>query len=416
MAEVKQVAEQIKEFGAILQKVRTRLEDTPDAGELKEMEARICKDLTGKMVERQELELMKEAVEASMKRFDELETKLSRIGANTANGTDELTERHSAAFRSYLQSNSNINHPDVTKFCADYDAELETRGLSEGTGTEGGFLVPQPMVEEMQKIITVINPLESLARVITLTSGNSYIIPRRTTDIATASVAAKVGEKGKPSAKQVAFGKKERIVHAASVYTDDVSIDFLTDVVEAESIIADWAGEAIGYLRADKFINGVDVGEPEGFLTNGDISTVTGEDTSNNKIAGNDFFKLLTTLKAFYRPNAVFMFNSTVLFNALTLKDSNGAYHLPFSLRDGIPSSIAGKRFYIAETMPSDGTQNNLAVAFGDFKQGYWIANKGGMYQLRDPYTNMPEINMLWRFRYDGAVANAEAIKILKMG
>jgi len=420
--DIDNIQEGIKEVGTHLDDVRTKLDDTPTRGDLKDTEKRIMDDVVPLMCTRQEMESM-------LKSQDTLKTRMDTFikGMADATGTteSELVADQRAAFTAYLKSGCDKSAPAVAAFRGKYQAKLaehgatmtkqQRAGLSEAIGTEGGLLVPAPMRLEMQKLYTVMDPLGELARRVTLTAGNSYEIPKRTSDVASQGAAGKAAEQGKTTAAHPAFGMITRVVHPATVFTDSVSIDFLNDVQEAEQIITEWAGEALGYLRGSKFILGTDVGEPEGLTVNGDIERVDAADTSTHNITGDDFYKLLTTLKAFYRPGASFMFNSNSLYTVLTLKDSNNQYLLPFSLRDGVPSSIAGKPFHIAENMPDDGTDDYLAVAFGDFRRGYWVADRGGIEMWQDKMTDKPNVEYLWRIRYDGAVANAEAIKLLKM-
>jgi len=413
---LEKINESILEIGTHLADVRKRMDDMPDSGSLKEMEKRIKDDLVPKMVERSDLEL-------ALKRMDELEAQQTRLieGVDSLEKTTEQEKhdkRHAEVFRSYLLSNCDAALPAVREFARDHEKRA---GLSEGTATEGGFLVPAPLELEMQKNITEIDPIQAIARVITLARGNSWQAPKRTA----IPTAAKTKEKGKSAASSSTYKMIERTVRPGTVNTTGVSVDFLADVIGAEAMLAEDAAEAIAYLQGTKFVEGTDSGEPEGFTVNSDVATVTGTNTTDHKVSGEDFFALLTALKSPYRKNSTFVFNSTVLYNALSIRadltaagggTASGAFILPFSLRDGIPNTIAGRPFVIAETMPDDGTQNNLAVAFADWKKAYWIAKRGGIMLTRDPYSDKPNLEFLWRFRYDGCVVRDEAMKILKMG
>ena len=390
-------------------------------GELKESEARIKDELVPALLERQKAELKAEADKANeeiLGRMDDIATRaeMAASGGGVSKGRVEDTRILCDAFRDFAMYRSYESEP--VKRAKEL---IERRDLSEGTDSEGGYLVPEPLREEMIKIITVIDPLESLARKITIRNGNSYKAPKRTA----ISTAYKVGEQETPTASAPTFGSIDRVLHPIGVYTTGISTDFLADVAEADQVITEAAAEALGYKLGYNYILGTGVGEPEGIFVNGDIATVTGSDVADHKISGEDFFKLLTTLKEFYRPNATFIFNSTVLYNALSLRSLRtaagggsdaGDFQFPLSMRDGIPATIAGKPFRICESIADDGTINYLPVAFGDFRKGYWIARKGGISLLKDPYTGAPDWKYLWRMRDDGVVVNDEAIKILKMG
>ena len=63
--------------------------------------------------------------------------------------------------------------------------------------------------------------------------------------------------------------------------------------------------------------------------------------------------------------------------------------------------------------MPDIGA-NSLSIAFGNFKQGYLIAERAETAVLRDPYTNKPFVHFYATKRLGGSVSNSDAIKLLR--
>ena len=63
--------------------------------------------------------------------------------------------------------------------------------------------------------------------------------------------------------------------------------------------------------------------------------------------------------------------------------------------------------------MPTLAT-NSLSLAFGDFREGYTIADRAGITILRDPYTAKGYVKFFTRKRVGGRVVNFDAIKFLK--
>ncbi len=61
-----------------------------------------------------------------------------------------------------------------------------------------------------------------------------------------------------------------------------------------------------------------------------------------------------------------------------------------------------------------DVAANSLSIAFGNFKQGYTIAERAATTILRDPYTHKPYVHFYATKRIGGQVTNSEAIKLLK--
>ena len=57
---------------------------------------------------------------------------------------------------------------------------------------------------------------------------------------------------------------------------------------------------------------------------------------------------------------------------------------------------------------------NSLSIAFGNFRQGYLIAERGETAILRDPFTHKPFVHFYAVKRVGGGVTNDEAIKLMK--
>ena len=57
---------------------------------------------------------------------------------------------------------------------------------------------------------------------------------------------------------------------------------------------------------------------------------------------------------------------------------------------------------------------NAYAIAFGNFRAGYLIAERAETQILRDPFTNKPFVHFYAAKRIGGGVANSEAIKLMK--
>ena len=56
-----------------------------------------------------------------------------------------------------------------------------------------------------------------------------------------------------------------------------------------------------------------------------------------------------------------------------------------------------------------------LAIAFGNFRAGYLVAERSETAILRDPYTNKPFVSFYATKRVGGAVVNSEAIKVMRI-
>ena len=105
--------------------------------------------------------------------------------------------------------------------------------------------------------------------------------------------------------------------------------------------------------------------------------------------------------------------NSSTLAAIRKFKTADGAFLFQPSLAAGTPASLLGYPVIEAEDMP-DIAAGSLSIAFGNFKAGYLIAERGETQVLRDPYSNKPFVHFYATKRVGGMVSNSEAIKLLK--
>ena len=122
---------------------------------------------------------------------------------------------------------------------------------------------------------------------------------------------------------------------------------------------------------------------------------------------------LVQSLRAPYRQGASFVMNSATLAKIRKFKTSDGAFLWAPSLSVGQPATLLGYPVVEAEDMP-DVAANSLSIAFGNFKAGYLIAERGETQILRDPYSNKPFVHFYATKRVGGMVSNSEAIKLMK--
>ena len=81
---------------------------------------------------------------------------------------------------------------------------------------------------------------------------------------------------------------------------------------------------------------------------------------------------------------------------------------------EGQPARLLGYPVIEAEDMP-DVAAGVFPIAFGNFRNGYLIAERSATTILRDPYTNKPFVNFYATKRIGGQVLDSDAIKLLKI-
>ena len=114
-----------------------------------------------------------------------------------------------------------------------------------------------------------------------------------------------------------------------------------------------------------------------------------------------------------YRANGTFAMNSATAAAVRKLKDTNGQYLWQPAMLAGQPDRLVGYPVAIWEDM-DDVATNALPIAFGDFRRGYVLVDRGPMRITVDEVTTPGHTNFYVRRRVGGIVANNDAVKFLK--
>jgi HK97 family phage major capsid protein len=139
---------------------------------------------------------------------------------------------------------------------------------------------------------------------------------------------------------------------------------------------------------------------------------------TNGVITADGLIETQDALLAEHQNRAVWMMNRTAFTKVKQLKDGSGQYLLNTEgLREGFAPRLLGKPVIFSSdlTTESSFTTGTLAVAYGDFMEGYQIVDRLGIRVLRDPYTSKPYILFYTTKRVGGAVKNFQAIKFNKL-
>jgi len=303
------------------------------------------------------------------------------------------------------------------------EAGVELKALSGATDSAGGYAVPEELDERIERTLTAISPIRAIANVVKVGSAG-YRKLVTTGGAPSGWVAETAGrpETATPDFQEIAppFGELYANPAASQAMLDDAAFD-----VEA------WlAGEiATEFARAEgaAFVNGNGTNRPKGFLAAPNAATVDsvrpfgtlqyvttgvagGFPTPNPQ---DRLIDLVQALRPPYRQGAVFVMNSATASAIRKFKTSDGAFLWQPGLAADRPDTLLGYPVVEAEDMP-DIAANALAIAFGNFRAGYLIAERGETQILRDPYTNKPFVHFYATRRIGGQVMNAEAIKLLK--
>lgn len=368
-------------------------------------------------VTKDEIKKLNDALDEQKKLVDDLRLKERRPMVELADGTkQELTEdqiAHKKAFADYFRKGNEGNL-----------RELEAKTLSVGSDPDGGYLVPVEMETAIDRILTEISPIRSIASVRQI-GRSSY---KKPVNLA-GTGSGWVGEQGaRPQTQTPNLAELE--FPAMELYAMPAATQSLLDdaVVNIDQWLASEVDIEFAQQEGRAFVLGNGASMPRGFLAAptvdddnwewgkvgyvptgaaGDFNTANPGDEHDNLV------DLVYSLKSGYRANARFVMNRKTQARIRKIKDADGYPLWQPGLANGQPATLLGFPITEAEDMP-DIAANSLSIAFGDFRRGYLIVDRMGVRVLRDPYSSKPYVLFYTTKRVGGGIQNYEAFKLMK--
>ena len=357
-----------------------------DTRTYEEMEAKIVN--LGKEIERQE---KMDAMEREMAM--PVNTPITSKPENTK--MEEKKGRASDAYKKAFWNGMRSKYASVSNV------------LSEGTDSEGGYLVPDEYENTLVQALEGENVIRGRSHVIT-TSNGTHKIPV----VASKGEASWIDENGAYPEDDDTFAQVNIDAHKIGTIIK-VSEELLNDsAFNLESYFAQEFGRRIGTKEEEAFINGNGSSKPTGILTSAEVGVTTASDKA---ITADELIDLFYSLKGVYRRNAVWVLNDTTVKAIRKLKDNNGQYIWQPALKDGDHDTLLGRPILTTGAMPEIAADAK-PVIFGDLSY-YWIGDRQGVTfkRLNERYADMGQVGFLASKRVDGKLVLPEAIKVLKM-
>lgn len=373
------------------------------------------------------------------KRLEAAETRAARPGGGGARDGAEVETVEQRQYRKlFLRWVRNPQDPQrqmelrgaqralEAKAGAGDDDGFETRAVQTATltGVAGGFALPEIIEREIARLSVDISPIRQIATVRTVGSSDY----KELFDVNGAAFEW-VGETGTrsqtntPDLAEVAptFGMASARPRATEESLDDLFFN-------VEQWLMMSAAEAIAQGEGAAFVAGSGTNRPTGFLTGTPVVTadagrafgvlqfiasgVAAALPTNPDV----FYDIIYALRARYRANARWVCNKLVLSGLRRYREGagTGQYLWQPSLSIGQPENFMGYPITEAEDMPNVGA-GALPLAFGDFREGYLIADRVGMRMTRDEITLPGFVQFYIRRRVGGRIRNSQAIKLLRI-
>jgi HK97 family phage major capsid protein len=390
-------------------------EDFKDANDerLGQLERRLSADV----VTSDKVDRINRALDEHKRMVDELVLKSARPHLAGPALRSSASPQHKAAFETYVRTGEDAGLRG-----------LESKALSVGTGTDGGYLVPDELERAVNRAVKDVSPIRAIAG-IRQVSGSVYRKPFAVTGAEAGWVAETAARPETDSPALAALS--EMSFPTMELYAMPAATSALLDdsAVNIDEWIAEEVRDSFAQQEGTAFVTGNGTAKPKGFLdytkvdngswTWGSIGFIkTGVNgafpTASATVApGDKLIDLVYSVKAGYRGNGTFVLNRATQAVIRKMKDAEGHYLWQPAIKAGDPSMLIGYPVAESEDMPAIAT-DSYSVAFGDFRRGYLIVDRIGIRVLRDPYSSKPYVLFYTTKRVGGGVQDFEAIKLLK--
>ena len=342
-------------------------------------------------------------------RMTRIDRKTALVGRPALAGGVKTEDVHYQAFDAYLRTGDD----DALR-----GLEMDVKSMSTMVNGDGGFLIDPVTSETIQGVLKSSASLRAVASVVNVeASSYDVLIDQGNAGAGWADEAASRSETGTPTIDRISIKLHElsAMPKASQRLLDDTAFDI-------ETWLAGKIADTFARAEAGAFINGDGNDKPRGILTHPAVDNdvwewsnigyvPTGVDGSIGN--GDALIELVYALGAEYRANAVFVMNSKTAGTLRKLKDADGRHLWSDGFTSGEPARLLGYPVLVAEDMPDIASGAN-AIAFGDFRTGYTIAERPDLRVLRDPFSAKPHVLFYATKRVGGDVSDFAAIKLLR--
>ena len=344
-------------------------------------------------------------------RLDALDRKAVAANRPTLASAADPATPHRKAFAAYVRQGDEDRLRSL---------DTEEKSLNTSSASDGGVLVDPQTADRVETVLRTTSPIRALARLVQVdATAYDALIDHSELGAGWITEADTITDTATPAIERVSIPLHElnATPKASQRLLDDSAFD-----------VEGWLAERIAtrFARAENaaFINGDGLDKPKGFLAHdavendawawGSIGYLnTGAAGAFDGEGGDTLIDLVYALGAGYRANASFIMNSATAGEVRKLKDSDGRYLWAESLTAGQPARLLGYPVAIAEEMP-DIAEGADAIAFGDFRSAYTIAERPDLRILRDPYSAKPHVLFYATKRVGGDVTDFAALKLLR--
>ena len=318
-------------------------------------------------------------------------------------------------FESFVRSGRLDMTPEDRAMLAKNQQEI--RAQSAGTGSAGGYLVPDGFWERISETMLAFGGAQAVVNNITTSTGQALPWP---TNDDTGNTGAILGENEQITEQDLEFGFRSLGAYTYTSKLIRVSWELLQDsAFDVEGFITRKAAERLARIYNTHLTTGNGSNQPKGLVT----GAVTGKTTASaTAITFNETIDLIHSIDPAYRNlgRARFMFSDGVLAYLRKVRDDSGGAGLgrPIwepSVQVGEPNTIHGFPYTINQDMAQTVAAANATMLFGDFQDGYVQRTVRGnqLVRLDEKYADYLQTGYFLFGRMDGTTDDTGAYAAL---
>lgn len=279
-------------------------------------------------------------------------------------------------------------------------------GANEGIPSEGGFLVQQDFISEIQKVMFAQSPLLSMCRQVPI-SGNANSVKLNGIDETSRATGSRWGgvrgywasEAATVLASKPKFRKIELQLNKlmALYYATD---ELLSDSSAMESVLSQAFAEELSFLAVDSLIRGTGAGQPLGILNSGALVEQAKETNQTaDTIVHENIAKMWNRLLAPSRANAVWLINQECepQLDAMSMAIGTGGTVSPLAMEYMTKGTLKGRPVMPVEQCAALGDAGDIMLIDPTM---YLLATKGAPQMASSMHVQFLYDEMTFRITY----------------
>ncbi|MEG3640672.1 phage major capsid protein [Magnetococcus sp. PR-3] len=326
----------------------------------------------------------------------------------TPGEAEQRGEVESSAFRNWAAGGIGNLTDDEREYMHNRQRNLsaEQRALTTGTGSAGGFLIPEGFHNQLEVAMKAFGGMRTVATSMRTVTGNEIPMP---TANDTGNKGAILGENSPVGEQDVDFSSIALNAYIYSSKMVKVPLTLLQDsAFSLESYLADALGKRVARITNEHFTVGDGSSKPNGIVTAATLGK-TGATGQTSAITYSDLVDLEHSVDPEYRPNARFMMHDNTIATIKKLKDGEGRPLWVPGVAEREPDRLMGYRYTVNQDMPMMAADAK-SLLFGDLSK-YIIrdAHDVMIMRLAERYAEYFQVAFLTFSRHDGDLLDAGA-------